>query len=769
MSMEKILKYFFFLRIFKKTKLFSLPMRIFFYSFFFLICIRCLFSTPSNEIAAALKKGIQSYIQPPNLSIFLSLMTSVHSSAKVYSDFFYVGETMNVLKNKLGFENEIVDQFKNIIFMESLIFQTFSITISSSNAGIVEFIGCARNKNSFVEISYIYIKSEGVPISPYEIYYTQDCDHFLFFKWNCENKSHKIYRSFSTNEIDTIWKGLKYFGLLEALKEVDKATTSLLLNIQLAEKNELTRISDNFPEKNFPLDKMIYREESPNNQGDLMLHELLKDLSEKIPEIKKNFSFTHTTAVDRIVGKGFSFFKNGASIMEFNGVYDNYFAQFMENLIQILRPPKKHKQNFEDVLSVILYSESQDWVCFEIIYELEKGGECKYINVMARHDPKKKTFWLVANILTTFVLAPDVLIITEKTSNFIGMFYHTNTEIKLVPQSISHEDLTTIFVFFRILTFERFAEVLHIMDFQSHYMMLPQLEQTSETEEKGNKTSLKERLDRIISTVSNWMSSLKTIVDAFKVTKSSEYKNILESKGFSYFTMKSDSQKIFGMTETYWKIFNKQLLRRAQLPPNATQEFSGIFLILKISINLIKEYLDSITEVELNGWSPKQFLFSDQKGDARFFSIIVNRNIEERTIDILFTISYASFTMAPNVAIIQESESDFFSSETRVRFEKLPREISKDEIEQIFLFMKVVAVIDFADLLGVPVQHPLTLLYSPKLENPCLVYQILIVILCTLGLFLAVGYYWKSRIYNNKKKNWKTLSEGLIETQTLSA
>ena len=81
--------------------------------------------------------------------------------------------------------------------------------------------------------------------------------------------------------------------------------------------------------------------------------------------------------------------------------------------------------------------------------------------VLAKHDKVlKKSNWLVADFKASFQLAPNLLVVQEKTSVLGGLWSETSERIVEIPASLTLDQLYIVFEFFEIVTFQRFAEII---------------------------------------------------------------------------------------------------------------------------------------------------------------------------------------------------------------------------------------------------------------------------------------------------------------------
>ena len=114
----------------------------------------------SEQIISALQVEIQKIASttPSNAG---SYVNNINSQGSFNSDSFTVNMTLQVLESKLKLPQVVVEKFKNIIFSDSLTFQTFTQTLNQQTAAMSEFIGAARKVGDVAEIAFLQVSSTG--------------------------------------------------------------------------------------------------------------------------------------------------------------------------------------------------------------------------------------------------------------------------------------------------------------------------------------------------------------------------------------------------------------------------------------------------------------------------------------------------------------------------------------------------------------------------------------------------------------------------------
>jgi len=197
-----------------------------------------------------------------------------------------------------------------------------------------------------------------------------------------------------------------------------------------------------------------------------LVKDLIKKEIEKVPELKKEINesvYTKTSVINRIVSNGFTSFIQRANIMQLDGVSEDRLDAFLDYLQGQIALPNNIKPHFKNTMKDILYCDSNQWVMFKLVFSVGTGGDCKYVCVLAQHDEKKKEInWLIADVQSLFLLAPDVIVINKSRSILGGLFSKSEDKVVIIPKTLVNEQIAVLSKFFEVVVFERFAEILKI-------------------------------------------------------------------------------------------------------------------------------------------------------------------------------------------------------------------------------------------------------------------------------------------------------------------
>lgn len=207
----------------------------------------------------------------------------------------------------------------------------------------------------------------------------------------------------------------------------------------------------------------LLKSEAPETTD--LVKKVISNVQKNIPQMKRDLADAsrEVTTITRIVGSGFTYFKEQADMVQYNGVSDSNLIPFLNYLKSLISLPDAYQKYFVDNLSMILFSDFNEIVVYRVLFSADAGGDCHYVCVMGqRNDVTGKTDWLVGDVKALFKLAPDILYIEKSKSNMFGLFQTYETTAIVKPKSLTDEQLSTLFTFFEICVFERFGELLEL-------------------------------------------------------------------------------------------------------------------------------------------------------------------------------------------------------------------------------------------------------------------------------------------------------------------
>jgi len=406
-------------------------------------------------------------------------------------------------------------------------------------------------------------------------------------------------------------------------------------------------------------------------------------IAQKLPELQSAVQSSQSSEIiQRLSGRGFTSFKQSTNIQQVNGVMHQYLDMFLDNIVGQLAVPPSLANDIKDILRVIEFADTNTWFFFRAIFSMQRGAAVKHISVLSRHNQADDSFdFFIADIQASFDLAPDVLIIRESKSYLGGTFGSSTQRIKLIPRGIRQEDLEAIFAFFDIVTYQRFAEILHIIGKRS----ITSTASVSGVQDFG-------------SAVSSITGSFTSIVGAIQALKSSTNSEIVNqfmgpSNGFSNLVQRCQVQRLTGMLPDYLPAFSDRLLQRLKIPAHRKDDFANTLADIPFFESQQVMGYDLLFDIN-NG------------GDCKYVSLLVERRPDDK-IDWLIADFQANFKLAPNVFVVRKAKSiaGVWSSSSD-KLKSVPRGITDQDLEFVFKWMQLISFKRFADLLGLAVPNP---------------------------------------------------------------
>lgn len=206
-----------------------------------------------------------------------------------------------------------------------------------------------------------------------------------------------------------------------------------------------------------------------------LIKKVVSNIVKTLPEIKNDLSQEKISdkiseKVNQIVQSGFLTFKQTADIQYFTAVTDQNLDGFLRYAKNLVNLPSEYEEYFVENLSMILYSDYNEIVIYKVLFNVNSGGDCKYICVMGQRRENGETDWLIGDVKAFFNLANDVLIMEKVASEFYGTYEKHESKVLYKPKSVSDDDLNVLFKYFEVVVFEKFAEVLKLSPFLMNFL-----------------------------------------------------------------------------------------------------------------------------------------------------------------------------------------------------------------------------------------------------------------------------------------------------------
>ena len=201
-----------------------------------------------------------------------------------------------------------------------------------------------------------------------------------------------------------------------------------------------------------------------------LVKQVVSNILKTVPQLEKDVdSSPKNEVVVSIINTGFDTFFQSADITQYSGVSDDNIVPFLTHLKKMTILPEKYEAYFIENLSMILYSDYDEIVVFNIMYDINNGGSCKYICIIANRDADRGTTdFLVGDIKAEFSLASQIMVVNETKANLFGILNFSNSKIIRTSPTINNEQIATLFKYFTSCIFKRFGEMLGVSANQSY-------------------------------------------------------------------------------------------------------------------------------------------------------------------------------------------------------------------------------------------------------------------------------------------------------------
>jgi len=195
-----------------------------------------------------------------------------------------------------------------------------------------------------------------------------------------------------------------------------------------------------------------------------LVKQVVSNICKSIPQLEKEVaSSPKNEVVSAIISSGFKTFYQSADVTQYSRVKDDHIFPFLEHLKSITKLPEKYEEYFVENLAMVLYSDFDELIVFNIMFDVGSGGDCKYICVIANRDPYNGTTdFLVGDVKSQFTLANNILIINETKTGLFGLLNFSSNKIIETTPTITNEQVATLFKYFTVCIFKRFSEILSL-------------------------------------------------------------------------------------------------------------------------------------------------------------------------------------------------------------------------------------------------------------------------------------------------------------------
>lgn len=170
---------------------------------------------------------------------------------------------------------------------------------------------------------------------------------------------------------------------------------------------------------------------------------------------------SHTEVLETLKTEGFEIFDTSAQVQKLEGLRDRYYYNFTESLFERIKLPANRSKDLSNVLEDFKFMDQQTWTAYEIVYNVDDNGNCKYVAILANRNPEQgKSNFLITNVEAKFKLGTNLMIVKESKSVGGHIYSEEKMKIQEIPRYVTEDDVKSIFEFFNYVAFKNFGGLL---------------------------------------------------------------------------------------------------------------------------------------------------------------------------------------------------------------------------------------------------------------------------------------------------------------------
>jgi len=180
-----------------------------------------------------------------------------------------------------------------------------------------------------------------------------------------------------------------------------------------------------------------------------------------------------------------------------------------------------------------------------------------------------------------------------------------------------------------------------------------------------------------------------------KQQKNSTVKEKIAGVGFSQFEQSAQFQKTMGLKAQYLTKFLDHINERLEVPDKNKKD--------------LKMVVEEIQWADDNQWQCFNVIFSTGKGgNVKMAAMIINHDEKNDKYNFIISDVQATFQLSDDMLIVTKSLSvaGGIFSDTKDVIQRIPRNITPDDVKAVLNFFTVISFKNIAENLGVKVDDP---------------------------------------------------------------
>lgn len=338
-----------------------------------------------------------------------------------------------------GAPEEFQEAAKLVVFTPSEEYVSIYTSINPGTGTGQEVIGVANNVAGQVTIAYADASVITSLIPKYQTITKRVCDSCWWVATCCHNEEVTVPRGYTPGEVQGIIQTLRAFMYETMAQQIGE------FSMTVTEKTgtfltQLSHNTGNFTKK---------------------LTKALGSWWTQIPKFIHAFDSSSWTKMQQVKKLGFTTLREMTKAMKLMGVPAGHEQDIVNDAIQMGLMP-------DNTGLINLLTNLAPWMAEDFTYVMtsatwsNNGAMANTIVFLGIDQVTKKQDWFIMVTQCSFTLAPDTIIVTQKTSILGGLWSDTKMYYKYTPHVLTAADIKTISLLFEITTVSMISDMFGI-------------------------------------------------------------------------------------------------------------------------------------------------------------------------------------------------------------------------------------------------------------------------------------------------------------------
>ncbi|KAF9099882.1 hypothetical protein BGX23_009737 [Mortierella sp. AD031] len=196
----------------------------------------------------------------------------------------------------------------------------------------------------------------------------------------------------------------------------------------------------------------------PQDPAYVAIMKAIQLAAETWEKVTKAIGNTMTRTVQRKVCLGFDAVNYTVGTFNLEGITPDNLPRLVEGVVRLEELP--NRDDIKRLMLGVTYSRNFTWMAESMIYSAP-NGEQSFLFFAKYTDPETDmTKVLYSRVRSNYVLAPDMLIVHQKRSSWLGLSKSDTVSIEYIPHTMTLNDALMLEMFFEMKSFHQIAIAL---------------------------------------------------------------------------------------------------------------------------------------------------------------------------------------------------------------------------------------------------------------------------------------------------------------------